>query len=155
IPALAAVATRADAVLEIAASGIRRDGRPDPVTAEDLFHLGSNTKAMTATLIGILVEEGKLSWTTTPLDLFPEWKKTVLPAYNDITITDLLSHHAGLSGYEDSDDPEFRDVKALAGSTLEQRIEFARRALHRKPVVTPRTTFRYSNGGYAVAAAMA
>src|SRR5262249_12841095 len=38
---------------------------------------------------------------------------------------------------------------------LEQRLEFAKRALHRKPAVAPRTTFRYSNGGYAVAAAIA
>src|SRR6058998_2390409 len=57
IPALAAVATRADGVLEIAVSGIRRQGKPEAVGPEDLFHIGSNGKAMTATLIGILVEK--------------------------------------------------------------------------------------------------
>ena len=150
-----AVATRAGGVLEIAVSGVRRQGKPDAVGAEDLFHLGSNTKAMTATLIGILVEKGALSWNATPLEVFPEWKDSILPEYRDITMTDLLSHHAGLAGYEDDSSAEFRDLKSLRGSPLDQRMEFARRALHRKPAVAPKTRFLYSNGGYAVAAAMA
>lgn len=35
------------------------------VTIDDRFHLGSDTKAMTATLAGILVDDGKLRWTST------------------------------------------------------------------------------------------
>jgi CubicO group peptidase (beta-lactamase class C family) len=155
VPALAAVATRADGVLEIAVAGIRRHGKPDPVSSEDLFHIGSNGKAMTATLLGILVEKGELSWTTTPLDVFSEWKDLILQDYRAITITDLLSHRAGLAAYTDDESPEFRDAKSLPGSPLEQRKEFALRALRRKPVVAPKSKMMYSNGGYSVAAAMA
>src|SRR5262245_31142455 len=145
IPALAAVATRADAVLEIAASGIRRQGRPDRVTPQDLFHIGSNTKAMTATLVAILVEQGKLSWTTTPLEVMPELKATMRPEYREITITDLLSHHAGVAPYEDDESPEFRAVRSLKGTPAEQRKEFASRALSRAPAVRPQTKALYSN----------
>src|SRR5215510_1386345 len=139
IPSLVAIATRADEVLEIAASGIRREGKPDRVTPKDLFHIGSNTKAMTATLVAILVEQGKLSWSTTPLEVLPELKDTIRPEYREITITDLLSHHAGIAGYEDTESPEFREVRKLAGTPTEQRTEFALRALRREPAVPPRT----------------
>lgn len=155
IPALAAVATRADAVLELAAAGVRREGKADPVTALDLFHIGSDGKAITATVIALLVERGKMSWTTTPLELFPEWKDEILQDYRDITLTDLLSHHAGLPAYNDDESPEFREVRKLAGTPSEQRREFARRALRHKPAVPPRSQQLYSNGGYAIAGAMA
>ena len=154
IPALAAVATRADAVLEIDACGSRREGKPDQVTAQDLFHIGSNTKAMTATLAGILIEGGTLTWTTTTREAFSAWADDILPEYRDVTVVDLLSHRAGLASYEDEESPEFRDLKSLQGDPPAQRKEFAHRALRRKHAVPPRTKAQYSNGGYAVAAAM-
>ncbi len=40
-------------------------GRNIKVTLDDRFHIGSDTKAMTATLAGMLVEEGKLRWDST------------------------------------------------------------------------------------------
>ena len=155
IPALAAVATRADNVLEIAVAGVRREANPDQVTPEDRFHIGSNAKAMTATLIAILIEQGKLSWASTPLDVFPEWKDKILPDYRDITLTDLLSHHAGLPAYDDDGSPEFREVKSLSGTPTDQRHEFALRALRHRPAIQPRTQRLYSNGGYSIVAAMA
>lgn len=33
-----------------------------PVTLDDRFHLGSDTKAMTATVASTLVDEGKIKW---------------------------------------------------------------------------------------------
>ena len=60
VPGLAAAVFRCDAVLDEAVDGVRRADRPDPVTPDDPFHLGSNVKAMTATMIATLVEEGTL-----------------------------------------------------------------------------------------------
>jgi CubicO group peptidase (beta-lactamase class C family) len=42
--------------------------------SNDIVHLGSCTKAMTATLAGRFIEEGKLRWNTTIAEVFPEWK---------------------------------------------------------------------------------
>jgi CubicO group peptidase (beta-lactamase class C family) len=42
------------------------------VTTNDVFHIGSCTKSMTATLTAMLIEEGKLRWDTTIADVFPE-----------------------------------------------------------------------------------
>ena len=58
LPALAAILVRSGEVVESEAVGIRAVGSPEPVTISDRWHLGSNTKSMTATLAGVLVEEG-------------------------------------------------------------------------------------------------
>ncbi|CAF3964333.1 unnamed protein product [Adineta steineri] len=54
-------------------SGIRRfDAKtPEAVTINDKWHLGSNTKSMTAILIQMLIQAGKLSLATTIGDIFP------------------------------------------------------------------------------------
>ncbi|CAF0845641.1 unnamed protein product [Adineta steineri] len=54
-------------------SGIRRFDAvtPEAVTTNDKWHLGSNTKSMTAILIQMLIQAGKLSLATTIGDIFP------------------------------------------------------------------------------------
>ena len=42
--------------------GVRKQGSEAKVDQSDPFHLGSCTKAMTGSLIGLLVEQGKLAW---------------------------------------------------------------------------------------------
>jgi CubicO group peptidase (beta-lactamase class C family) len=155
IPALAMVATRSDVVLETAAVGVRRDGRPDLVTAADRFHIGSDVKAMTATMLATLVEGGQLSWNTTPSAVFTEAKDSILTVYRDVTLTDLLAHRSGLPAYDDLSAPEFRQLRSFAGTPAEQRRDFALWVLSHKPAVAPHKTRLYSNAGYAVAAAMA
>src|SRR2546421_79764 len=75
LPALAAAVVHADGRAVVGATGFRKYGDPARVTAEDQFHIGSCTKSMTATLIGMLVEEGKLRWDLTLAEAFPELKK--------------------------------------------------------------------------------
>ena len=65
LPALAAAVVRSGALAAAGATGVRVLGRDDKVQISDRFHLGSNTKAMTATLAGMMVDEGRLAWTTT------------------------------------------------------------------------------------------
>lgn len=61
LPALAAVVVRADARLDLAVTGVRRQGMPDKVAPGDRFHLGSMSKAITATVIARLAEDGTLA----------------------------------------------------------------------------------------------
>src|SRR6185436_17087108 len=42
--------------------GVRELGKTTPVDADTLFGAMSTTKAMTAVSLGMLVDEGKLSW---------------------------------------------------------------------------------------------
>ena len=62
VPAMAAVAVRAETVSHVAACGVCRKGEKQRVTQSSHFHLGSLTKAISATVIATLVEEKKLDW---------------------------------------------------------------------------------------------
>jgi len=146
MPALAAAIVTDDSTLELAAVGSRRWGGPANVTVADQFHLGSDTKAFTATLIGVLVDEGRLSWTTTLPEIFPELATTMRPEYRDVTVREILSHSAGL----------LRDASPTftRGTPRDQRADLVAWAL-RQPPIGPRGQYSYSNVGYSVAGAIA
>ena len=65
LPALAAAVVRGEKTVAVGAVGVRKFRVKKPVTSDDAFHIGSCTKSMTATLIAMLVEDGKLSWEKT------------------------------------------------------------------------------------------
>jgi len=77
-------------------SGHRRAGKNAEVTATDLVHIGSCTKAMTAALVGRLVDQGKLDWKDTIAMRLPELKDKIDPVWHDKTFVQLLSHTAGV-----------------------------------------------------------
>ncbi len=132
----------------IGAVGIRKIGSPEPLRFTDQVHIGSCTKAMTATMIGMLVEEGKLSWGSTIGEVFPDLKESVHPDYRTATLSHLLTHRAGLP----HDVPWWR----LPGrTTTEQRLSIVRTCLSEPPHHRPGTTYEYSNVGYALAGLMA
>jgi len=62
LPAVAAAVVKNGKIVAAGAVGTRRLGTDTPVTINDRFHIGSDTKAMTALLAGMLVEEGKFRW---------------------------------------------------------------------------------------------
>jgi CubicO group peptidase (beta-lactamase class C family) len=155
IPAMAAVVMRADTILARGVAGVRRAGVARAVTIQDRFQLGSNTKAITATLIATLVEAGKLTWTTTLGDIFPEMRDSMSSAFRGVTVEQLLSHHAGVSPFKDTDDEDFKRLPRLRGTPMERRLAFTARVLRGTPVVPPGTKAVYSNGGYTIAAAIA
>ncbi len=64
-PALAAAVVHHGAVIATGAGGTRRVGTNIPITVQDRFHIGSDTKAMTALLAAMYVEQGKLRWDST------------------------------------------------------------------------------------------
>ena len=63
---------KGDTLASIGAAGIRKLGSAEPMQVQDQVHIGSCTKAMTATLIGMLVDDGLLTWSSTIRDVFPE-----------------------------------------------------------------------------------
>lgn len=155
LPALAAVVVRPDATLELAVTGFRQQGEPEKVEPADRFHLGSMGKAITATVIAQLVEEGVLSWTTRPADVFPELAKTIRPDYRDVTIEQLLRHQGGIPKYDSVAAMEGAKARAGSGTPRDQRHAFSAWLLQQRPHATPGTRLEYSNAGYVVAAAMA
>lgn len=62
------------------------------------FLICSMTKTITAWLIGMVVDEGKLDFSTQLHQIFPEFQRN--DAQANITIEDLLSHRTGLAPYD-------------------------------------------------------
>src|SRR5204862_247754 len=149
LPALAAITTSADGTIELSAVGTRRSDRPDRVTTTDLFHIGSNTKAMTSTMIATLVESGALKWDTRASDVFHD----VHPQFRELTLTQLLDHSAGIPAFDDLAD--FKRAMKWPGTPKERRRRFAIYTLQHAPLYPPGSKHLYSNAGYAIAAAMA
>lgn len=152
IPEICYAVVTADTVLEIAATGQHSINLADTATIDDRFHIGSNTKALTAFMIAKYVERGKLKWNTKLFDIFPEWKKVSNQVYRNITLQDLLSHRAGIQPFQGFDDPV---IPTFKGSRVEKRKAFGKWVLALQPVLPDSANpFVYSNAGYTLAALM-
>jgi CubicO group peptidase (beta-lactamase class C family) len=155
LPALAGAIVTSKGLSAVGAVGVRKYGTNTPVTINDQFHLGSDTKAMTATMLATLVEEGKLSWATTIERVFPELAPKMNGAYRKVTLEQLLAHRAGLSEESWAHGKTFQDMHNLPGTPREQRAAYLAMILSERPDSEPGSKFLYSNRSYAVAGAMA
>lgn len=77
-------------------NGVRRSNSHELIELSDSWHIGSNTKALTALLFARLVDKGIASWEQPIADYFPKFKSEIDPAWTKITIKDLFSHRSGL-----------------------------------------------------------
>ena len=98
LPALGAALITSRGIEMSGVTGVRKTGADVAATINDQWHLGSDTKAMTAVIIAAFVERGKLTWETTLGDAFKDLAATFPVDFRAITVTQLLSHHAGLIG---------------------------------------------------------
>jgi len=146
LPALAAGAVNKGGVVAAGAVGVRMVGSSREVTLGDKFHIGSCTKAMTATLAAIVLEQGKLKWNSTLADIFPERREKMNAAFRGVTLELLLTHRAGLAhdGF----------YYGTAGApVIEQRLAYMDSILSQPPAYQL-DTFNYSNAGYLIAGAI-
>lgn len=164
---MAAAVLRGGRIIAQGVAGVRRRGAAERITLDDRFHLGSCTKAMTATLVAMLVEEGRLNWTTTLGEVFAGTIKPMHPAWEKVTLPQVLAHRSGLRLEADgvvrtlylvlaqhANSPNRPGSKHSPQETLpQQRLEIVRQALSRPPSIRP-GKFWYSNVGYVVAGAV-
>ena len=157
LPALAGAVILEGRTAAWGATGVRKIGSDVKVTSNDKFHIGSCTKAMTATIIAMLVERGKLKWEMTLFEAFPDMADDMHPDYRDVTLKHVLAHRGGLPAAERSwpKGKSFMDMHNLGGSAMEQRAVYTRMILRQEPEAKPGTKFIYSNAGYSIAGAMA
>lgn len=152
VPALAVLALRGDRIVAQGAVGVRQAGAPERVTREDKFHLGSDTKAMTATLAAFFVEEGKLTWSATFGDLFASTIPDLRAEWKSVTLQQAFTHRAGLVPNPGA--LAMLRQRFTAEALPEQRLRIVRSALSDAPLHEPGTKFLYSNTGYILAGAV-
>src|SRR5262245_38442558 len=149
VPAVWGAVVEGDKLIAVAAVGVRKTGETEPVTINDLVHIGSDTKAMTATMIALLVEKKNLKWTSTVGQVLPALKSKVHPDYLNVTIAQLLAHQGGVVPNVDWWSPPTNMT------TREQRKWLLPVILKDAPADKPGTKYAYSNASVVVAGAMA
>jgi CubicO group peptidase (beta-lactamase class C family) len=155
LPAVAAAVAKNGKIVAAGAVGTRRLGTDAPVTINDRFHIGSDTKAMTSLLAGMLVEEGKLRWDSTVGEIYPELVGKMSKGVKDITLEQLLSHTSGIAGDSMEHVPLISysvtdEAANLDGMRYTLVTRLVPLALHGQPG----ERFEYSNLGYTLAGAM-
>ena len=144
LPSLGVAIIDSTGIQQLSVSGVRRKGGNMPVTKVDQYHLGSNTKAMTSLLTGMIIEEGLIDWETKIIEVFPELSGQIHTDYHDITIHQLLTHTSGLpANYSRGD--QFLDLEIR-----ERRLKIIEKSL-KNPPKNKKNEYLYSNLGYIIA----
>lgn len=71
-----------------------------PITAATLFQIASNTKLFTAVAVGMLVNEGKLTWDKPVRDSVPAIRFHNNELNNTVTLRDMLGHRTGITRHD-------------------------------------------------------
>ncbi len=124
--------------------GIRSADSGGQVDENTLFAIASNSKAFTTTALGILADQGKLSWDDKVIDHVPEFRMYAPFVTENFTIVDLLTHRSGL-GLGAGDLMFFPPGADFTVDDVLRSFQY------QKPVSAFRTKYDYDNLLYIVA----
>ncbi len=124
-----------DKVIYSKGFGYRDNEQKIPVTPNTLFAIGSCTKAFTASMIGLLQKQGKLSLDKPVLKYLPDLKFYNDDMNNHILLRDLMCHRTGLPRH---------DYSWYAFSTT-SRDSLLKRIQYMEPTYGVREKWQYNN----------
>ncbi|QRN95456.1 beta-lactamase family protein [Archangium violaceum] len=147
IPGVAVAVVQGNQVLLEKGFGARELGKPEPVTPETLFLIGSTSKSLTTLMMARLVDEGLFDWDTPATRLLPDFSLADAEVTKKLTVRNTVCACTGMPRQD------MEMIFEYAGVTGEQRIAEMRRM---KPTTGIGETFQYSNpmvtaGGYMAA----
>src|SRR5579862_3471055 len=96
VPGIAVAVVKDGKVVLAEGYGVRKLGGTEPVTAQSLFRIASNTKAFTTAALAMLVDEGKIRWDDRVIDHLPAFQMYDPYVTREMTVRDLLTHRSGL-----------------------------------------------------------
>lgn len=140
VPGLSVAVVKNGQVLMAKGFGVRQLGHPEPVDGKTLFAIGSTTKAMTATCMGMLVDEGKLTWDDPVVNYLPDFQLYDPFVTREIKIRDLFVHDTGLG-----------NADFLWGIMDIPSDEILHKMRYVKPTYSLRSSFIYQNIFYLAA----
>ena len=143
VPGLAISVVKDGSVVFAKGFGVREQGKPEPADAHTLFAIGSTTKAMTAALVGMLVDEGKAEWDDPVAKHLPSLQFKDPYLTREITIRDLLTHRGGLG-----------NADFLWYGQDNSTSDILQRVRYLEPAYSMRSRFIYQNVMYAAAGAV-
>ena len=123
-------------------------GSGDPITSQTLFKIASNSKAMTATVLARLVQQGALRWDDPVVEHLPHFAMHDPWVTEHMTVRDLLVHNSGL--------PEGGgDLMLWPEPNRFTRMDITRGLRHIVPAYGFRSGYAYDNLLYVVAGEVA
>lgn len=140
VPGLALAVVRNDSVLYTRGYGVRTFRSSAPVDDHTLFEIGSATKPFTATLVAMLVAEGRMRFDERISQYLPGFRMSDAYANSEVTLRDALSHRTGLS----------RGELMWLGAGV-SRDEVIRRVRFQDPTSSFRSRWAYNNVMFVVA----
>lgn len=138
-PGISVAVVKDGKIIFTKAYGVRELGKPQPYTTKTLSACASTTKAMTATCMGMLVDEGKVKWSDKVMDILPSFKLASPYSSSEITVLDLFTHNAGLGN---------ADLLWVSGYSREEILQHMQLM---EPSYSLRSSFIYQNLMYIVA----
>ncbi len=121
--------------------GITSVDNPLPVTPETLFQVGSNTKTMTATVLMILAENGRLDLNAPIREILPDFKVQDPTISATATVRQLLTHSTGWVG----------DHFIETGAGADAKEKYVQSMADLPQLVPPDFAFSYNNSAFVVA----
>jgi D-alanyl-D-alanine carboxypeptidase len=125
------------------AVGTTELGTKTPPAADTHFRIASNTKTMTAALIVLLAQDGKLKFSDPVSAYVPD-----VPNGENITIANLLKMRSGLFGY--TADPDLSAAMDADLGKVWTPQDVLAIAFRHPPQFAPDTSYEYSNTNYAL-----
>ena len=143
-----AVAMLFDGKVETAVTGVRELGKPELLGKDDPLQIGSIGKPVTTTLIGLLIEQGKLKWDQTLKESFPDIP--MKPAFEKATLEQIMHHRGAIPGDHNFTRATVDRIVGTAKTPVEIRANYAKDILSRDPLGEPGKVYEYSNAGFAL-----
>lgn len=144
VPAVSVSVVKDGKVLMANGFGLRKKGTQQRADAHTLFPIASNTKAFTATALGLLVEDGKIKWDDPVIDHLPWFKMSDPYVTYQMTVRDLLVHRSGIAAYAG-------DLLQFPPSNY-TRKEIVQKLRYLPMATSFRSTYAYDNILYLAAA---
>jgi CubicO group peptidase (beta-lactamase class C family) len=144
VPGIAVAIVKDGHVVLARGYGVRRLGEDTPVDEHTRFGIASNTKAFTATALGLLVEEGLIDWDGRVIDYLPWFQMWDPWVTREMRVRDLLVHRSGLGLGQG-------DLLYWPESDVSRR-EIVEALRYLEPVTSFRSAYAYDNILYHAAA---
>jgi CubicO group peptidase (beta-lactamase class C family) len=99
VPGFAIAVVKDDRVVYAKGFGVKRVGGTEPVDPDTVFPIGSTSKAFTAALVAMQVDEGKFGWTDRVVDHLPDFEMHDPWVTREFQVGDLMAQHSGMPAY--------------------------------------------------------
>jgi CubicO group peptidase (beta-lactamase class C family) len=134
IPGMALAIVKDNKVIYSKGFGVSDLETNKKVSKKTVFGIGSTTKAFTATLIGMMADEGKLDWDDPVTKFLPYLNFNMENKSDEITLRDMMSHQTG-----------FTRFNLLYANGEVDREEILKAATKAEPYAGFREKFLYTN----------